>query len=111
MAGFCHYDQQRLGQEETGHGQGQAGQWNVVLDNLIVSNKITTQATKARNYAMSQKVRGKPPSVSFFQLTYSSQCNNPAGCSFPRGRGDIVRRKYRYLTGNIHKSLHIDENL
>ena len=37
--------------------------------------------------------------------------NSQPGCLFPCGRTDIVRRKYRYQTGNIHESLHIDENM
>ena len=39
----------------------------------------------------------KEISCNQFSLHYS-------GCSFPRGYADIVRRKCRYLTGNIHKS-------
>ena len=44
-------------------------------------------------------------------VLYNANYSLSTGCSFPSGRVDTVRRKCRYLTGNIHEFLHIDENM
>ena len=33
------------------------------------------------------------------------------GFHFPWGRGDIVHKKYRFMTRNIHETLHVMHNI